>query len=69
MKEIVEINKKMAAFAEKVPAKGMHLSYLDKASEVMNLYGEALSIMDEEQNPEKEAKMKSILKEIEEIIK
>lgn len=68
MNSISIINQKLAEFAERVPAKGMHISYLDKASELMNLYGDALSIMEEEKNSENEKKIEKIAKRIEDII-
>lgn len=68
MNSMSNINKKLAEFAERVPAKGMHLGYLDKASELMELYGDALSIMEDEKTPENEAKVEAIAKEIEEIV-
>lgn len=64
---ISDVDNKLAEFAERVPAKGMHINYLDKASELINLYGEMLSIVDDEQTPENEKKIKEIAKKIEEI--
>ena len=66
---ILSINENLAKFAERVPAKGMHLSYLDKATELMELYGDALSIMEDERTPENETKVEAIAKEIEEIVR
>lgn len=66
---ISDVDNKLAEFAERVPAKGMHINYLDKASELINLYGEMLSIVDDEQTPENEKKVKEIAKKIEEITK
>lgn len=66
---ISDVDNKLAKFAERVPAKGMHINYLDKASELMNLYGEMLSIVDDEQTPENEKKVIEIAKKIEEITK
>ena len=68
MKSFTTINEKLAKFAERVPAKGMHLSYLGKASRVMELYGEALSIMEDEKTPDNEAKVEAISEEIDKIV-
>lgn len=68
MNIISSMNNKLAEFAEKVPDKGMHISYLDKASELMELYGDVLSIMEDERTPENEAKVEEIAKEIVEIV-
>lgn len=68
MDNISSINENLAKFAEKVPAKGMHVSYLDKASELMELYGDVLSIMEDERTPENEAKVKDIAEKIKEIV-
>jgi hypothetical protein len=54
-------------FAESVPDKGMHLSYLQKAAELLKLYGEASAIMEEERNPENMSKLEAIIKAIDEI--
>lgn len=68
MDSISSINENLAKYAEKVPAKGMHVTYLDKASELMELYGDVLSIMEDERTPENEAKVEAIAKEIKEIV-
>ena len=62
MNSISKMDKKLEEFAERVPAKGMHLSYLEKAHELISLYGEASSIMEEERNNENEAKIEAIEK-------
>ncbi len=49
---IMETNKLLEEYANSIPAKGMHIGYLDKVSEIMDLYGEVLDIMKEEQSPE-----------------
>ena len=46
----------------------MHVGYLDKACELMELYGDALSIMEDEKTPENSAKVEAIAKEIEKIV-
>lgn len=66
---ISSINKNLEKFAMSVPAKGMHVSYLDTATELMELYGDAISIMEDERTPENEAKVEAIAKEIEEIVR
>lgn len=66
---ISSINENLAKFSERVPAKGMYVSYLDKATELMELYADALSIMEDERTPENEAKVEAIAKEIEEIVR
>ena len=68
MDSVEKINEKLAEFADRVPGKGMHIGYLDKASELMELYGEALSIMEDERTPENEEKVKAIAREIEAIV-
>lgn len=66
---ISRINENLAEFAERVPAKGMHISYLDDATKLMELYGDALSIMEDKRTPEEEAKVEAIAKKIEKIVK
>ena len=68
-RKIKEIDLNLAKFAEKIPAKGMHLNYLDKATELMELYGDILSIMEEKRTPENEAKVEALAKEIEKIVR
>lgn len=68
MNSISKMDKKLEEFAERVPAKGTHLSYLEKAHELISLYGEVASIMEEERNNENEAKIEAIEKEIEQIV-
>lgn len=68
MNNISRINQKLAEFAERVPAKGMHIGYLDKANELMDLYGDALSLMEGEKNLENEEKVNKIAEKIEEIV-
>lgn len=69
MDSISSIDENLAKFAERIPAKGMHISYLDKASELMDLYGDALSIMEDERTPKNESKLEAIAKEIQEIVR
>lgn len=66
---ISDVDSKLAEFAERVPAKGTHIAYLDKARELIELYGDMLSIVDDEQSPENEKKVMEISKEIDEITK
>lgn len=66
---ISHINNKLAEFAERVPAKGTHIAYLDKARELIELYGEVLSITEDEQTPENEKKVGDIAKQIDIIVK
>jgi len=68
-KKILEVNEKLKEFAQRIPAKGMHMSYLDKASEVMELYADMLAIMEEDQTTENEERFVAIATEIEKIIK
>lgn len=65
---IFEMDDKLMEFAERIPAKGMHLSYLEKAYELSELYGEASAIMEEERNPENEAKLEAVAKEIKNLV-
>lgn len=65
---ISNINNKLAEFAERVPAKGTHIAYLDKARELIELYGEVLSITEDEQTPENEKKVGDIAKQIDKIV-
>ena len=69
MSKISRIDENLKKFAESVPAKGMHISYLDKAVDLMELYGDALSIMNEERTPENVKKVEEIADEIEKIVK
>lgn len=62
------IDQKLEEFSQRVPAKGMHLGYLSKASELMQLYGEASAILESERTPENEAKLKEVAEEVEEIV-
>lgn len=52
---------KLKDFAQQVPEDGMHMSYLNDAAEIMDLYGSILFIMEnKEETPEN-------IKEIEDI--
>lgn len=52
---------KLQDFAQQVPEDGMHMSYLNDAAEIMDLYGSILFIMEnKEETPEN-------IKEIEDI--
>lgn len=62
------INDDLARFAKRIPADGMHISYLDKACELMDLYGEALSIMEDDRTIENEERVEEIAMEIREIV-
>lgn len=62
------INDDLARFAKCIPADGMHISYLDKACELMDLYGEALSIMEDERIIANEERVEEIAREIREIV-
>lgn len=55
------MNDDLARFAKRIPADGMYLEYLDKACELMNLYGEGLSIMEDERTFEAEKELKKLL--------
>ena len=65
MATIDSINKNLKCFANRVPANGMYLSYLDKACELMDLYGDALSIMEDEKTSANVEKVEGIAEEIE----
>lgn len=52
--DIVKVNDLLAKFSNRVPASGMHISYLDKATELFDIYGEMLSVMDEDRTLENE---------------
>lgn len=69
MRKIEMINDNLAKFAEKVPAKGMHISYLNKAVQIMDLYGDALCIMEDERTAEREADIAKISDKIDEIVR
>lgn len=68
MSNFSDIDKKLAEFAEGVPANGMHISYLLKASELMNLYGEVLSIMEDEETLQNQGKVEKIFKKMEKML-
>lgn len=63
-----KIDKKLEKFAEQTPPKGMHLSYLAKAQELLLLYGEMSSIMEGERTTQSEEQIKDIESKIEEIV-
>lgn len=67
-KNLEEVDKNLEVFAGMTPAKGMHLSYLAKAEEIMSLYGEMSSIMEEEKTPENVKKVIALAKNINAII-
>ena len=63
------IDQDLKKFAESIPGKGMHISYLNKATKLMELYGEASSIMEEEETPANEALVKKVAEKVEELVK
>ncbi len=62
-----KIDMLLKKYAESVPANGMHISYLDRAAELSDLFGDVL-VMEEEQTPESEEKIEKIAKKIESIV-
>ena len=52
----------LIAFAESIPVKGTHISYLADAYEIFKLYGKFLSI--EEKSPANEETLKEIAEKI-----
>lgn len=63
-----KIEHKLEEFANRIPAQGMYISYLYKAEELMSLYVQASSIMEDEKTPENEEMLKEILEKIESIV-
>lgn len=63
---ISQINNMLAEYAERVPAKGMHLGYLQKAKELVELHSEALSVIEDEEAPER---LEEITRKVQDIVK
>lgn len=63
---ISQINNMLAEYAERVPAKGMHLGYLQKAKELVELHSEALSVVEDEEAPER---LEEITRKVQDIVK
>ena len=63
---ISQINNMLAEYAERVPAKGMHLGYLQKAKELVELHSEALSVVEDEEVPER---LEEITRKVQDIVK
>lgn len=68
MDDLLKIDKLMEEYANCIPAKGSHFKYLCTAMEIMQVYGEILSIMEDEETPDNVSKVLRLLKEIEEEI-
>ena len=66
--DISIIDEYLKKYAEKAPAEGMHIGYLSNASELLELYGDALSIMEDEKTPETEEKVRNIAQKIKKIV-
>ena len=66
--EAIDINELLEKYATRVPAKGMHISYLDKACRIMELYGEILSVMEEERTSENRNIVLRLAEKIREIV-
>ena len=63
---ISQINNMLAEYAERIPAKGMHLGYLQKAKELVELHSEALSVVEDEEAPER---LEEITRKVQDIVK
>lgn len=68
MDSFSRIDQSLSKFANQTPAEGAHIGYLQKAHEAMDLYGDVLIIMEDDKNPENEAKVEALASKIEEII-
>ena len=66
MDDLSEINNMLAEYAERVPAKGMHIGYLQKAKELIELHSEALAVVEDEESPKR---LDEITKEVKDIVK
>lgn len=65
---IREINELLEKFANCVPAEGMHIGYLYKAQKLMELYGEVLLVLEDEEPPENMNKVNRLRDKIKEIV-
>ena len=65
---LATIDQLLERFANKQPAEGMHISYLEKAAYLVSLYEDALLLVEGEKNPDAEAKLKAIAERIEKVV-
>lgn len=66
--EFKDACKKLELFCQKVPETGFWLNYLDKLDELSYLYGEMLSLMEEEPTEENKKKLAIYAREIDRIV-
>lgn len=64
-----EIDLMLEKYANKVPKGGMHLEYFIGASRLLDIYGEASAIMEEDETPENDERLKELYEEARAIVK